>query len=164
MYKAPMVTGPILDEPPADARPIPPPPHGDRPAFLSLSVALTGFGEVELLGTGVADLYHGYLEQNAAAPLHALLKVWGELPPGDAAALETRIMRDTALAPFAQAIIVLWYTATWTFAPGKAVAFGVAFPEGLVWKLGDLHPSGAKPPGFGSWANPPVATPPAAIA
>jgi hypothetical protein len=164
MYKAPMFTGPMLDAPAADARPIPQPPHDDHAAFLSLSVALTGFSEVELLGTGVAEVYHGYLEKEAAAPLHALLEAWRELPPGDATALETSIMRDPALAPFAQAIIVLWYTATWTFVPSKVVPFGIAFAEGLVWKLGDLHPTAAKPPGFGSWADPPVAPPPAVIA
>lgn len=164
MYKAPMVTGPVLDAPAADARPIPPPPHDDHAAFLSLSVVLTGFSEVELLGTGVAEIYHGYLEQEAAAPLHALLEVWGTLAPDDAAALETRIMRDADLAPFAQAIIVLWYTATWMFVASKPVLFGIAFAEGLVWKLGDLHPTAAKPPGFGSWANAPVAAPPPVIA
>jgi len=159
-----MVYGPILDAPAADAQPIPAPPHEDQAAFLSLSVALTGFSEVELLGTGVAKLYHGHLEQEAAEPLHALLDVWGQLPPGDAAALERRIMRNPDLAPFAQALILLWYTATWTFVPDKSVAFGIAFPEALVWKLGDLHPTAAKPPGFASWANPPVAAPPPVVA
>jgi Membrane bound FAD containing D-sorbitol dehydrogenase len=160
MYKAPMVTGPILDAPAPDARPIPLLPHEDHAAFLSLSAALTGFSEVELLGTGVAKIYHDHLEQNAVAQLHALLDIWGQLTPGDAAALERRIMRDQDLAPFAQAIILLWYTATWTFVPAQSVAFGVAFPEALVWKLGDLHPTASKPPGFGSWADPPVAAPP----
>lgn len=160
MYKAPTATGAILDAPAADARPIPPPPHDDHAAFVSLSVALTGFSEVELLGTGVAEIYHGYLEQEAAAPLHAVLKVWNELAPDDTRALETRIMRDTELAPFAQALIMLWYTATWTFVAGAPVPFGIAFAEGLVWKLGDLHPTAAKPTGFGSWAHAPVAPPP----
>lgn len=160
-----MVYGPILDAPPADAQPIPAPPPEDHAAFLSLSVALTGFSEVELLGTGVAELYHGHLEQKEAAePLHALLHAWRKLPPGDAAALERSIMRNPKLAPFAQALILLWYTATWTFVPEKSVAFGTAFPEALVWKLGDLHPTAAKPPGFASWADPPVAAPPAVVA
>ncbi|MEZ7004429.1 hypothetical protein [Streptomyces sp. AD55] len=31
-----------------------------------------------------------------------------------------------------------------------------AYTEGLLWRAIGAHPSGAKAPGYGSWANPPV--------
>ena len=35
--------------------------------------------------------------------------------------------------------------------------FGPAYPEGLVWKTSNIHPGGAKPTGYGTWAFPPKA-------
>lgn len=170
MYKAPLIAAPLfetalaVDAPAAaDDRPIPPPRPGDQPDFLALSVALTGFDEVELRGTGVVADYHGWLEEHFAGQLAGLLELWRETPPGEAA-LESFILRDPDAGPFARALIVLWYTATWSFAGQPTVAFRKAFPEGLIWKTGDLHPTAAKPPGFASWALPPAAKPPEVIA
>jgi hypothetical protein len=85
------------------------------------------------------------------------------------AALRREILADPKLGPFARAILALWYTATWNQLPAswsKAYGrhaedvnqgFASSYPEGLMWGAGGLHPQGAKPTGFGSWARPPLA-------
>ena len=31
-----------------------------------------------------------------------------------------------------------------------------SYKQGLMWNAGHTHPPGAKQPGYGSWANPPI--------
>lgn len=182
MYKIPRL--------PADAQsPLPPqaappaqaaspataePPEEHVAGFYSLSVQLTGFDEVELLGTGVGHLYLDWLYEVFPDVTRDLLAAWEtierEHPPGEReAATRGSILDDPELGPFARSVIVLWYAATWkppAWAGLPAVhpenvdrAFGAAYPEGLMWRAAvGAHPTGAKPTGFGTWAFAPTGT------
>jgi hypothetical protein len=139
--------------------------------FLSLSSELTGFERIELLGTGVSDTYGSWLQESFPAPLGQLLETWrgilaNDPPGGREEALRREVLADPLLGPFARAILVLWYTATWYALPadwpgtrdGTPVPNQVipgAYPEGLEWKVAGAHPTGSKPTGFGSWGLPP---------
>jgi hypothetical protein len=136
--------------------------------FYSLSVELTGFDEIELLATGVGELYLDWLIQAFADVLSELLDAWREIesscPPGERGArLRESILDHPVLGPFARAILALWYTANWSPPqwwwisaehPGNVnFAFGDAYPEGLMWRAAvGAHPTAAKPTGFGTWA------------
>jgi hypothetical protein len=163
------VLPPAAQPPPEAASPAtaaPPEEHVD--AFYSLSEALTGFDDVELLGTGVGDLYLKWLVRVFPDVTLELLTAWRDIerdvPPAERpAALRATILGDAVLGPFARSVIVLWYTATWRppdWSPTGAAnpenvdrSFGVAYPEGLMWRAAiGAHPGGAKPTGFGTWA------------
>jgi hypothetical protein len=140
-----------------------------REAFLSLSVELTGFDEFELVRTGAVDVYYRWLAGAFADVLPELLSAWQAAASGPdrEAALRREILGDPKLGPFARGVLVLWYTAAWNQLPPDwstaygthpedvNKAFGETYAEGLVWKTANLHPLGAKPPGFGTWAFPP---------
>lgn len=161
-----------------------PPPEAARPAaavapeahaagFNSLSVALTGFSEQELLGTGAGDGYLSFLLRAFGDVMPELLAAWRSVeeryPPGEReAGLREHVLGDPKLGPFARGLTFLWYTGTWAQMPAdwsKAYgrhpddvnrSFGRAYPEGLVWRAAiGSHPGGAKPTGFGTWAFPP---------
>ena len=66
-------------------------------------------------------------------------------------------------------MIVLWYLGQWDQMPRHwrdrhgaspadtaGVPSAAAFRAGLVWRAIGAHPTGANPPGFGSWATPPA--------
>lgn len=136
--------------------------------FYSLSVALTGFDEVELLRTGVGHLYLTWLMRVFPDVMPELLTAWRDIerdvsPAERPVALRQTILGDAVLGPFARSVIVLWYTATWRPPAGAPTgaenpenvnrSFGVAYPEGLMWRAAiGAHPGGAKPTGFGTWA------------
>jgi hypothetical protein len=168
--------------PPAAA----PPPEAGNPAaaappeehvgdFYRLSAVLTGFDDVELLGTGVGNLYLNWLLRAFPDVMPALLTAWRDIerdvpPPERPAALRATILGDAVLGPFARSVIVLWYTATWRPPDWTATgahnpenvdrSFGVAYPEGLMWRAAlAAHPGGAKPTGFNTWASPPGVKP-----
>jgi hypothetical protein len=177
MYKIPRLAGPEADASPlpaggsprAAARPETVAPHEEHVRdFYSLSAELTGFDEVELLGTGVGDLYLDWLLQAFGDVLAELLEAWREVqsgcPPGERETLlRTSILDHPVLGPFARSVLMLWYTATWSPPqwwwmspqhPGSVnLAFGDAYPEGLMWRAAvGAHPIAAKPTGFGTWA------------
>jgi hypothetical protein len=177
MYKIPRLgvnanagTLPVAAVPPPEAASpaMAAPPEGHVDDFYSLSVALTGFHDVELRGTGVGHVYLEWLLRVFPDVMPELLAAWRvierEVPAGERpAALRTRILADAALGPFARSVLVLWYTATWRppdWAWTEADhpenvdrSFGVAYPEGLMWRTAiGAHPGGAKPTGFGTWA------------
>jgi hypothetical protein len=136
--------------------------------FLALSAELTGFSELELAATGVASIYLGFLSQQFDDVTAELIAGWEAIvrevaPGGRADALQARVLSDAKLGPFARNVLALWYTATWTKMPAEwsrqfgdhrdtTEVFGAAYPEGLEWRAGGLHPQGAKPTGYGSWA------------
>jgi hypothetical protein len=140
--------------------------------FLALSAALTGFDEVELQGTGLAQAY-----------LDALVDVIGEHAAGeflaqagavlarglDASArdeaLTSAIMIHPRFGPLARNVVTMWYLGSWSRLPdgwyeddGRGdrdtdrMISAAAYVEGLVWRAAGTHPPGAKQPGFGSWA------------
>lgn len=154
-------------------------PAGDRLGrFIEMSAVLTGFGPVDLLGTGMAD---GYLRAtDAALPagvLDELLAAFGRLPASsqasDGADPETlagqAILGDDKLGPVARSVILLWYRGTWTALPAAwRSAYGAspldtdrvvsaeAYQAGLQWLAAGAHPAGARQQGFGAWASPPA--------
>jgi hypothetical protein len=161
---------PPAAEPPSEAASpataAPPAEHVDD--FYSLSVALTGFDDVELLGTGVGNLYLKWLMRVFPDVMPELLTAWRnierDVPPAERpVALRQTILGDAVLGPFARSVTVLWYTATWRPPDGSERpenvdrSFGVAYPEGLMWRAAiGAHPGGAKPTGFGTWAFRPL--------
>jgi hypothetical protein len=141
-----------------------------RPAesFVALSAALTGFREVDLWGTGQAERYLDEVIATVGDAIVARLLATGEeaLRTGE---LQVLVMDDPDLGPVARSVIVLWYLGQWNALPNEwrnrngaspldvpRVISADAYAAGLVWTAIGAHPMGAKPPGFGSWANPPA--------
>jgi len=138
--------------------------------FLVVSVALTGFGRVELLGTGLTDTYLRAID--AVLPdgvLDELLEAVGEIPVGaDHETDVESILADPKLGPVARNIILMWFCGTWTRLPDTwRTAYGVspldadrvvsaqAYQGGLQWVAAGAHPAGARQQGFGAWSLPP---------
>jgi hypothetical protein len=138
--------------------------------FLELSVCLTGFDRLQLLGTGMTE---DYLDELAAilSPglLDELLAVFQGLPRGEGldSAVSKQILGDPRLRPVAQNIAVMWYCGTWKTLPQEwraaygtsvrdtdHVVSGMAYLGGLQWTLVGAHPAGGLPQGFGSWSAP----------
>jgi hypothetical protein len=146
--------------------------------FAELSALLTGFGRIELLGTGMVGSYLHAID--AALPegvLDELLDTFGRLPPGAdrAAAVSSAILDDPKLGPVARNLIVVWYCGTWTALPdGWRSAYGTspldtdrvlsaeAYQAGLQWVAAGAHPAGALQQGYGAWSAAPQAAPGAA--
>ncbi len=145
---------------------------GDRAArFVGLSALLTGFGRVQLTGTGLDGAYLRVLDSALpAGVLDELLGAFGGLPEGAGreAAAGTAILGDPKLGPVARNIILLWYCGTWTALPdawraayGSApldvsrVVSAEAYQGGLQWAAAGAHPAGARQQGFGAWSLPP---------
>ena len=134
-------------------------------------MALTGFGRVALLGTGMAETYLATLEAVLPAGiLDELLVAYGRLSDagGRERALDELIATDPKLGPVARNVILLWYCGTWTELPGPwRAAYGVsrwdvshvvsgeAYQAGLQWVASGGHPVGARQQGFGAWSVPP---------
>jgi hypothetical protein len=135
-----------------------------RSNFVALSVALTGFDRVRLVGSGMVDEYLRVL--TFALPegvLDALLAACG--PEPDEAAVPT-IMADPKLGPVARNVIVLWYCGTWSPLPDawqdvygelpdapNGVVSAEAYQHGLQWVAAGAHPMGARQQGYGAWAQ-----------
>ncbi len=145
-------------------------------AFLSLSVLLTGYSRFRLLGTGQAQLYFSTLcdvvgEATVDELLQALARVRSRAGDDDAAVesfLRAEILSDEKLGPIARNVIKLWYVGVWYQLPAEwRDAYGLrekdvtfvpspaSYAEGLLWPTIDANPSGAKGPGYGTWALPP---------
>ena len=149
--------------------------------FLNLSVDLTAFEQVDLLGTGLARQYLAKVRAACGDEVvTALLDAYREAR-ADAAgtagspdpslldrALRHRIFSDDLLGPVARNVIKLWYAGMWyglppewtdangaqTAAETSTVGTG-SYQEGLLWPAIGANPPGAKAPGYGSWALPP---------
>jgi len=128
--------------------------------FLRLSSTLTGFNRVELLGTGVADVYLRALEDVLPADVLERLLAGDADPDG--------VLADPALGPPARNLILMWYCGTWTPLPDDwRAAHGASeldthrvispdgYVAGLQWVAAGAHPVGARQQGFGAWAVPP---------
>jgi hypothetical protein len=136
--------------------------------FLGLSVALTGFGPVELLGTGMVDEYLRTADAILPAGLlDDLVAAFERLPQDDGleAALASQVMDDPRLGPVARNLVVLWYCGTWTALPDawrdaygaspldtNRVVSADAYQSGLQWVAAGAHAAGAQEQGFGAWA------------
>jgi hypothetical protein len=137
-----------------------------RSSFVALSVALTGFDRVRLLGTGMADEYLRLLD--SALPAGVLDELLAAAGPAPDEAAVAAIMAEAKLGPVARNVIVLWYCGTWSPLPdawqdayGKApgapngVVSAEAYQQGLQWVAAGAHPMGARQQGYGAWAQPP---------
>lgn len=106
--------------------------------FIELSVILTGFGRVELTGTGLAGTYLRAIDAalpagvaddlldalgKRAAPARAPIPVPAPAPapgqPGRDVAAVGAVLDDPRLGPVARNLIVLWYCGTWTALPDE---------------------------------------------
>jgi hypothetical protein len=140
--------------------------------FLQLSAGLTGFGRVQLLGTGMADEYLRTLEELLpAGVLDELLAAYDRAEDGGGeAAVASEILSDPKFGPIARNVILLWYCGTWTELPEawrsaygtspldtNRVVSAAAYQGGLQWVVAGAHPIGARPQGYGAWAVAPEA-------
>jgi hypothetical protein len=141
----------------------------ERPdQFVEMSALLTGFGRVQLHGTGMADSYLRAID--AVLPegvLDELLDAFGRLPEGAGleAAVRSEILGDPKLGPVARNVILMWYCGAWMALPDTwRSAYGVspldtdhvvsaeAYQAGLQWDAAGAHPAGARQQGYGAWA------------
>jgi hypothetical protein len=140
--------------------------------FLDLSVLLTGFGRVQLLGTGMLEHYLRAVDDVLPAGfLDELLAAYDALPADDReAAAGPTILDDPTLGPVARNLILLWYCGTWTELPEDwrglhgtspldthRVVSPASYLAGLQWVAAGAHPVGARQQGYGAWAVPPEA-------
>jgi hypothetical protein len=150
-------------------------PPETQAQFLAISAALTGFEEIELNGTGVAASYWSQLVAVVGVAIAGeLLSVYAGAFNRARSADEldreiASLFSDPKIGPLIENIIAMWYLGTWQQLPGAwRNAFGAsandvtqvvtiaACKESLVWRAFGAHPQGAKPTGFGSWAEPPL--------
>ncbi len=145
----------------------PEPPAVVLDTFVDLSAELTGFGRVELEGTGLTTTYcREVLWICGGGCLRQMLQLHPD--PVDF------FMKDPT-APLARRIIFLWYTGRWTPLPtewlevhgdsksgnglyaknAERVVSSAAYREGLIWRVIGVNPAGAKHPGFGAWGRKP---------
>jgi hypothetical protein len=134
--------------------------------FLRFSASVTAFSEFDLLGTGQAEAFlETVQDQVGKETLRGLLDACGPL--------------GEDLGLLAKSIIKLWYAGIWYEPEGTGadaaqrgvprqrrpdqdgreapfVVSSAAYAEGLLWRAIGAHPSGAKAPGYGSWALPPT--------
>jgi hypothetical protein len=146
--------------------------------FLELSALLTGFGRLDLVGTGMADLYfetlNGTIAEAICSELWAksaeLQRQYANDPDRlEEAVAKEIVVADPKLGPVATAIVQMWYLGEWPQMPAQwreqygtnpndfqRILSAAAYVEGLVWRVAGTHPQGAKQPGFGTWSAPPV--------
>lgn len=157
-------------------RPRSPAQQSPKELFLSLSRILTGFSELELLGTGMLDPHYQTVPRIVGDVIFGrLLSRWRSIHVrgfGDEEFTEElvrdELLADDDLAPLARNVASLWYLGIWNQLPAdwrdrhgasaNDVTFIVspqAYVESLVWKAMHTHPPAAKQPGYGSWALPP---------
>jgi hypothetical protein len=144
--------------------------------FLTVSSALCGFTETELLRTGMTSVYWAALVEKvgvgicgdflaACAAAYAAASTEEDLPDS----LQARVLNDAQCGPLARNLISLWYLGQWNALPrdwcdaygcmmteGTQILSSEAYKQGLVWPAFGGHPQGAKPTGWGSWAFPPL--------
>lgn len=151
---------------------------GDE-GFAMLSALLTGYDAAALRATGCLPEYRRQVEAVAGPGLATRLEAAGRdlaaRPDGPARDEQVRasILADPDLGPLARSLIQLWYLGQWMPTPPDWVARNGArredvahilspraYREGLVWDAIGAHPLGAKPQGFGAWAQEPPAAGP----
>jgi len=143
------------------------------PTFLAISAWLTGFEQVELQGTGMVDTYYQtVIAKNSAADVAYFFAeaaaILAETAGDEAqtlAQIKSRLIPDSCYNSLAKNIILMWYTGEWytqTDDPSTISSSqinGESYVQGLMWTAAETHPPGAKQPGYGSWAEPPIRIP-----
>jgi hypothetical protein len=144
--------------------------------FLAFSVEATAFSRYDLYGTGQAEAYLATADVVVGPQVvDDLLDAFDSVVAASAAGSRSRvallrrdILGDSRLGPVARNLAKLWFVGTWYELPRawteaypiqtSNVSFVVsaqAYTEGLLWPAIGANPPGAKPPGFGSWSQPP---------
>lgn len=151
-------------------------PTSIKPQFLAISAVLTGFSELELARTDMADAYWGTLVDMAGEMIAgdfmsacATILAASQSPADLPGMIEAQLLKHPAFGPLARNIIVMWYLGQWSALPREwCDAYGSrmddcnrmisahAYQESLVWQAFGSHPQGAKPTGWGSWSDPPL--------
>ncbi|MFC4634465.1 hypothetical protein ACFO3O_11140 [Dokdonia ponticola] len=143
--------------------------HGSE-ILLEISAYLTGFEKADLLGTGMLEPYYEYtlqqyLNANDGNTLRSFLlaskKIMDEFAPDENAvikAVKDRFLPYSKFNTLVTQIVTMWYMGEWN---GNIISIngytqGQAYVQGLVWDAAETHPPGAKQPGYGSWAIPPI--------
>lgn len=142
--------------------------------FIDLSIELTGFTRFALLSTGLsADCLNSAVKAVGAAIVNEMLSQYQTIavapPDRRASDIQRLILGDEKYGPIARNIMKMWYIGIWEALPlswveryaplADNIGFmvsGMAYREGLLWLAIGANPPGAKAPGYGSWALPPV--------
>ena len=148
----------------------------ENQSFIDLSVALTGFSEFQLHGTGMVDSYYSEINDIVGKEtIDQILSIFQNVAAGskgDQEQMERQVrlqlMGDPKLGPVTRNILKLWYSGYWYQLPeewrGKYgererditfVVSPASYTEGLLWPAAGANPAGAKPIGFGAWEEPP---------
>ena len=170
------VAAPVMESSTADGTDGQAVSGGRAKEFLVMSALLTGYGRVQLTGTGLTGAYLRAIDAVLpAGVLDDLIGAFGRLlaqpaSSGDdgEASMTAAILDDPRLGPVARNIILLWYCGTWTaLSEDWHAAYGAsqrdtthvvsaqAYQGGLQWTAAGAHPAGARPQGFGAWTVPP---------
>jgi hypothetical protein len=128
--------------------------------FISLSTFLTGFNQAELEATGMVGTY---FKTVLARTEPSVLELFFEKAEAILAMKEedrklgisSQLMPDSSYNGLAKRIILLWYEGQWITAASREVICAESYIQGLMWPAAKTHPSGAKQPGYGSWAQQP---------
>jgi len=151
------------------------PTDRDLSTFLKISAQLTGYSEDELAGTGMLETYYyTIMKEQDLQTVRAFFQKAAELlrtKPGLERRIEHAFIRPAQISPpvfpydgLARRIINLWYTGIWTTTNWKdnpdiqktAMVNSQAYLQGLIWRTAETHPTGARQPGYGSWADYPI--------
>ncbi|PFI27090.1 hypothetical protein COI53_25690 [Bacillus thuringiensis] len=144
--------------------------------FYELSMSLTGVSIYELQGTGVGEKYFVTVKNIVGEEIFFnLLKIFRKIGRecNDKIhyfdqKLRIYILSDPMFGPVARNIIKMWYLGSWFQLPDvwreeyyinnsndvTHVISNESYVEGLVWKVIESHPMGAKQPGYGTWSLP----------
>ena len=143
--------------------------------FLRISSVLTGFEVAELQATGMAEKYLSVVAQETPADTlaqffkesEAILHTGEGNPEAVGSLIASNLFPATCFGGLAQNIAFMWYSGQWQPAlvveESKSLQTArnispEAYIQGLVWAAANTHPPGAKQPGYGSWALPPLST------
>lgn len=129
----------------------------NKETFLTISVLLTGFDEMELLGTGMLDTYFNVaMDKNSHKDVTNFFATVDKILAGNKNDINDQIsqelMPQAYFAGMAQNIIIMWYMGSWM----NTIISPTSYTQGLIWKAADTHPPGAKQPGFASWSKAPI--------
>lgn len=127
--------------------------------FLDISVFLTGFNKMELLGTGMLETYFNVvMNMNNVALVESFLAESEKIlakNQGNAEKINNEIlhklMPDSLYSGLAKNIITMWYMGNWM----NTVINPQSYVQGLIWGVAETHPPGAKQPGYASWSTAP---------
>jgi hypothetical protein len=127
--------------------------------FLDISVFLTGFNKMELLGTGMLETYFNVvMNMNNVALVESFLAESEKILAKNQGNVEKinneilhKLMPDSLYNGLAKNIITMWYMGNWM----NTVINPQSYVQGLIWGVAETHPPGAKQPGYASWSTAP---------